>query len=128
MENKKKIGSLGEELTANYLLKHGYIILAHNYYSPYGEIDLIAKKENIIVFTEVKTRHENPLYSPAEAVTKAKQKRIIKTAFLYLQKHKYNLQPRFDVAEVILSAHAEAKWCINYIENAFIQEDEYAAF
>ncbi|GHU81550.1 UPF0102 protein [Clostridia bacterium] len=124
----KNIGDIGEEFTAKYLIEHDYKIIARNYHSRYGEIDIIAENSQIIAFVEVKTRRENPLYSPRESVVKSKQKKIMQTAVLYLQKTCSPLQPRFDVAEVLLKNHVNELHCINYIQNAFMQEGNYAPF
>lgn len=93
-------GAVGEVLAARYLRDKGYTIEAANYRCRFGEIDIIASDETYIVFVEVKTRAENSLYHPREAVTRMKQHRIIKTAKLFLQQHPSKRQPRFDVIEV----------------------------
>lgn len=125
-KNTKLTGNFGEEITEKYLIKKKYKILERNYTTKLGEIDIIAANKSNIIFVEVKTRGVNSLGFPAEAVTKSKQKKIIKTAFLYLMSNHCELQPRFDVSEVYISENKRYK--INYIENAFIQEDDYAAF
>ncbi len=86
-------------------------------HSRYGEIDIIAVNQEKILFVEVKTRMEGFLYEGKTAVTREKQKRILKTAFLYLSEHKYPLQPRFDVAEIYITK--QKKVYINYLENAY---------
>ena len=93
-------GAVGEVLAARYLRDKGYTIEAANYRCRFGEIDIIASDETYIVFVEVKTRAENSLYHPREAVTRMKQHRIIKTAKLFLQQHPSKRQPRFDVIEI----------------------------
>ncbi|MCH5300246.1 MAG: YraN family protein [Ruminococcus sp.] len=125
-KNTKLTGNFGEEITEKFLVKKKYKILERNYNTKLGEIDIIAANKSNIIFVEVKTRGVNSLGFPAEAVTKSKQKKIIKTAFLYLMHNPCELQPRFDVSEVYISENKSYK--INYIENAFIQEDDYAAF
>lgn len=127
-EIRKNTGKTGEDYTANYLESKGFKIIKRNYHSRYGEIDIIASNSKFILFTEVKTRHENPMYPPCEAVTYQKQRKIIKTAVKFLIDNKYDLQPRFDVAEVILKRNSYEIISINYIENAFIQEEGYAPF
>lgn len=93
-------GAAGEVLAARFLRDSGYELLAANYRCRFGEIDIIAADDAYIAFVEVKTRSENALYTPREAVTAAKQQRIRKTAMLYLQRHPSALTPRFDVIEV----------------------------
>ena len=120
--NKAEIGAFGEEYTVKYLKKQGYKILDRNYHSRFGEIDIIASKKDIIVFIEVKTRSENAIYSPREAVDFHKQQKCIKTAQTYLVQNRVELQPRFDVSEILLQNREDNKLRLkefNYIENAF---------
>lgn len=94
-------GAAGEVLAARFLRDKGYTLLASNYRSRFGEIDIIACDREYIAFVEVKTRQEGALYAPKEAVTRAKQQRIMKTAAFYLSRHPTGLQPRFDVIEIV---------------------------
>lgn len=113
------LGEFGENFVSEWLERQGLSILDRNYHSRYGEIDIIAADEQYIVFVEVKTRSEHYLVSPLEAITPQKQKRIIRTAQLYLLKNPVLLQPRFDVAAVIVSENPTAVKRIDYLENAF---------
>ncbi len=126
LTKSKATGNFGEKLTENYLKKHKYKILARNYSCKSGEIDIIACNKQYIIFVEVKTRSENYIYTPSEAVTKSKQLKLLKTATYYLKQNNIELQPRFDVSEVYVFANKDPE--INYIENAFIQEGDYAFF
>ncbi len=112
-------GMQGEELTAKYLTSLGFKIIAKNFHSRYGELDLVAVDENLILFVEVKTRKVNSLVLSAEAVFHSKIKKIIKTAAIFLEKNtQFNfLQPRFDVSEVVIKSLDSVN--LNYIENAF---------
>lgn len=112
-------GKIGEEYTAKLLQDKGYEIVETNFHSRFGEIDIIAKDTKYIVFVEVKTREENSMVNPLEAVTLSKQKKIIKTALLYLQLHPFQLQPRFDVVGLITCADNHTIKSVNYITNAF---------
>lgn len=114
---KAMTGKAGELESARYLRKNGYEILSANYRCRLGEIDIIAKKEKYICFVEVKTRDINFKYSPADAVNPAKRKKIILTAKLFLSQNESELQPRFDIAEVITENDKIRE--INYIKNAF---------
>ena len=107
-------GKIGEDAVVIYLENDGYEILERNFHSRWGEIDIIAKKEKCSVFVEVKTRKSVKYGTPAEFVTRAKIKKIIKTAVLYLENT--DCEMRFDVAEVYFN---DGKCEINYIENAF---------
>ncbi len=110
-------GVIGEDFTAKYLKKHGYKIVNRNFKTKYGEIDIIATKDEYIVFVEVKTRDKNYLYSPVEAVNYYKRKKIITTASIYLQESVSELQPRFDISSVITDRKKPIS--IEYLENAF---------
>ncbi|MBQ6847418.1 MAG: YraN family protein [Clostridia bacterium] len=112
-------GKKGEDMVAAFLRKNGYTVIKQNYISRYGEIDIVASKEKLLLFIEVKTRRENSLIKPCEAVDLHKQNRMRLTAEDYLSKSETNpdLQPRFDVAEV--TARKDGKFELNYIKNAF---------
>lgn len=115
-------GQFGEEFTAKYLKKHGYKIIEQNYHSRYGEIDIIAVKNSVIAFVEVKTRTEGARYMPREAVDFYKQQKCIKTAQLFLTQQYTEYQPRFDVSEILLQKREDDKLKVKehtYIENAF---------
>ena len=118
--NTKDIGSYGEKIAAKFLKKQGYKIVAKNFLSAHGEIDLIAKNNDTLVFVEVKARkdcqaHFDNYGLPREAVTKKKQEHIIYTARIYLDKHPCELEIRFDIIEVYLGDKNK----VNHIENAF---------
>lgn len=121
----QKIGKMGELAALEYLLKKGYELVAQNYRSRYGEIDIIVKDSEYIVFVEVKTRNDRSEILPCEAVDKRKQKRIIMTTEMYLAYNQTDLQPRFDVIEVWYNRRSQSVTKMNHIESAFIQEEEY---
>lgn len=115
---KKEKGNQGELLAAKQMQKLGYTILEQNYRSPYGEIDIIAEKDKVLVFTEVKFRKGTEKGLPAEAVNWKKQQHIIETAKAYLAEHDIaDKDCRFDVAEVL--EENEQKY-FRYTENAFL--------
>lgn len=110
---KKFLGRLGEKKAEEYLRKRGYKILALNFKTHIGEIDIVAKYDGVIVFVEVKTRKNDAYGSPAEAVNRQKQQKYFKVATEYLKKNKLvDAECRFDVIEV-----EEDK--INHIKDAF---------
>lgn len=110
-------GRAGEEYAAKWLKERGYRILAQNYHSRFGEIDIIAEDSQYIVFVEVKTREEGSMVSPLEAVTKSKQKKLMLTAQTFIMKSSSALQPRFDIAAVT-TLHGEPLG-LQYFTNAF---------
>ena len=115
---KRKTGDRGEKYAAAFLEKNGYKIIEKNYSARVGEVDIIATNYKFIVFAEVKTRAGDALMTPAEAVNVKKQRRIIKTAEVYLATHRCRLQPRFDVIE-IFTDDIGTPLEINHLENAF---------
>ncbi|HZW61241.1 MAG TPA: YraN family protein [Candidatus Babeliales bacterium] len=116
----KQLGTQGEELVVQFLESKGYTILERNYAKQYGEIDLIASKNDIIAFIEVKTRKQD-YFDLEEVILPSKQRKIIAVAKAYLARQKKIIDAigRFDVALVHGSgSHAR----INYLENAFGEE------
>ena len=89
MNHRQKLGKQGEEKAEEYLMKKGYLILDKNYHKRVGEIDLIAfdTNEKTIVFIEVKTRRNNHLGYPEEAVTGKKMEKMEKTALTWLEEN-----------------------------------------
>ena len=121
---KKTIGREGEELTVKYLKKLGFNILSQNYKSKLGEIDIIAQKDEVLAFVEVKFRKDSKV-SLSDLINYAKQQKIIKTASLYIAQNNFShIVYRFDVA---LLNSVQNKLELNYIQNAFTVND-YSAF
>lgn len=115
----KEVGSYGESIAENHLRKLGYRILDKNFRCALGEIDIIAKEMNYIVFIEVKSRYGTIYGSPREAVNYNKIRKIYKTAETYILKKKLNnFNFRFDVIEIILN-HEDNVYSIRHIEDAF---------
>lgn len=94
-------GAAGEEYAAETLQGLGYKIVERNFRSRCGEIDIIAVKDDIIAFVEVKTRHNHSAVSGFAAVTPSKQRKIIMTAMWYMRTNGCELQPRFDVFSAV---------------------------
>ncbi len=114
MVNKRGIGSDYETLAVEYLEQKKYQILERNFHSRFGEIDIIARDGEYLVFVEVKYRKNTGCGSPLEAVDAKKQRRICRTAFYYLHKEGYgeDMACRFDVVAI----EGEE---IMHVENAF---------
>lgn len=113
--NKRKIGTEYEELAAQYLLDKGYKINARNYRTSYGEIDIIAEKDSVLIFCEIKFRSGLHYGDPFEAVDRRKQRRISRVALFYYSSHGYtdNIPCRFDVIGIY------GDGTIHHMENAF---------
>lgn len=100
MAKNNLLGAWGEELAAAYLKKKRYRLLACNYKTRMGEIDLICADRRYLVFVEVKLRKTDRFGQAREFVGTDKQNRIRATAELWLQSNPSDLQPRFDVIEI----------------------------
>ena len=120
MSYTKTTGSHGEQLVVDRLTRDGYEIVARNSTKPYGEVDIIARGQHELLFIEVKTRH-NPLFDPAELITRSQQKRIVAVAKHFLATHTgaHDVICRFDVALVITEY---GKTSISYLANAFTEQ------
>lgn len=113
-------GAWGEALAGKYLSKKKYQLVATNYRCRYGEIDLIVRDRQYLVFVEVKLRKSARFARAAEFVDYHKQNRLRATAQMYLSQNPTELQPRFDVIEIYApegtaTVHPE----INHLEDAF---------
>ena len=115
---RRETGILGEKLAQDFLKKRGYRILETNYRCPQGEIDIVAKHKDSLVFVEVRTKKSLDFGSPEESITPAKKERMRATAAHYQQTHN-NLPQlwRIDVAVVELDQKGKLSR-IELIENA----------
>ena len=93
-------------------------------YEYYDLDDIIAEKKGTVAFVEVKTRHENPLTRPFEAVDTKKQEKIYRTSLAYIYENDLDCQYRFDVCEVYVNRDTLKLIQINYFDNAFIPESD----
>jgi putative endonuclease len=98
-------GRKGEEVACRHLLAHGYDIVERNYRCRLGEIDVVARRGDLTVFVEVKTRTGPDHGAGHEAVTPAKRRRVIRAAYTYASAHELLETPiRFDVISVDCAA------------------------
>ena len=112
-------GRIGEEATARLLEQRGWRILARNFRRRFGEIDIVARQGDTLIFVEVKTRSSLRFGAPAEAVDARKRRRLSKTALDYMMRsHLTDLNARFDVASVLLDDQGRIAR-IELLENAF---------
>lgn len=117
MYKRHIIGQKGEDITEKYLLENNYEIIERNFSCRQGEIDVIAKDKDEIVFIEVKTRTNKNYGEPVEAITYYKRKHIIKTIKYYLYINKLeNAFVRIDAIEIYIQKN---KTIINHIKNIF---------
>ena len=115
---RKDVGILGEEIARDFLTKKGYHIIETNYRCPEGEIDIIGKYDDSLVFIEVRTKTSLEYGSPEESITATKKQRLINIAEYYQQNHtNLPLQWRIDVVAIELTQDGEPSR-IELIENA----------
>ena len=112
--NTRRFGIIGEKIAQGYLGKNGYEIIDTNFYTKRGEIDIIAKKDNCIVFIEVKTRTNLRYGTPAMSVNSNKMNHIKFAAKVFLALNKFKeYMIRFDVIEILIR---DGKCKVNHIE------------
>jgi putative endonuclease len=116
MSESHDLGQTGEDKTVFYLSEKGYRILRRNWKAGKHEIDIIAETDEFIVFVEVKTRSEDYLVNPSEAVTRDKQRSIIFAADTFIRINNIDKESRFDIIQVF--KHGDT-FQIDHIENAF---------
>jgi len=109
---RRILGFRGESRAAKFLKSNGYSILHRNYKCPFGEIDIIASKGDVLCFVEVKTRSSDYFGAPNQAVNGERQRRYINSAKFYFANKRADCTVRFDIIEV-------TKEGVNHIENAF---------
>ena len=113
-------GAWGEMIAAKYLMKKRFKLVATNFKSRFGEIDLIMENRKFLVFVEVKLRKSNAFAEAYEFVDSHKQDRIRTTAEIYLSQYPTRLQPRFDVIEIYAPEGTETQCpVIRHMEDAF---------
>ena len=110
------LGRKGEELAAVLCAERGLIILEMNHRTPSGEIDIIAKDGDVLVFIEVKARAGNAYGAPFEAVTRRKREKILTVALSYMKKFRKEVPARFDVISVSIR---DGQPSLEYIQDAF---------
>ena len=115
---RRDTGILGERLAKDFVKKRGYRILETNYRCPEGEIDIVAKDKDCLVFIEVRTKTSREFGSPQESITPVKKERMRATAAHYRQSHS-NLPPLWRIDMVAVELDQKGKLLrIELIENA----------
>ncbi len=118
MKTTTSVGRYGEDIAAAWLSEHGYVIIERNYRRRFGEVDIIAKQGEYLVFIEVKTRSSSRFGTPFDAVTVKKQQQLSRIADDYLLHHgQANTLCRFDVLAVSLESGKPPR--VDIIVNAF---------
>jgi len=116
--NRQELGKLGEKLAKKFLKKRGYHIRETNFRCRRGEIDIVARKKNYLVFVEVRTKSNLDFGTPEESITQSKKEKLITSALTYINTHK-NLPSlwRIDVVAIEVDDKGKTKR-IDLIENA----------
>jgi putative endonuclease len=116
---RQKLGAWGEKVAATHLEAQGYQITARNWRCAQGEIDLIAKAGDELVFVEVKTRKGRAAGTPEEGLTRAKQRKLMKLAQLYVAEHDLDVDWRIDLVAIELDERGKLLRC-DHIPNAVL--------
>lgn len=120
MYERHETGKIGENISVRYLEQRGYIIVERNFECNQGEIDIIARDKEELVFIEVKTRSSALYGLPKEAVDKTKKKHIYRSAEYYVYaKHLENESIRIDVIEVYKK---QGKFMVYHIKQAITEK------
>lgn len=102
MSKHLEIGKRGELIAEKFLVQNGYTILVTNWRKQKGEIDIIAKEEDLIVFIEVKTRSGSETAIPESAINRKKKEILCRTAFAYMEEIDWTWAFRFDIVSVLI--------------------------
>lgn len=117
-KGKKELGNWGEDLAVEYLISKGYKILIRNFRTSHGELDIVAEKNDFLLFVEVKTRTSHSYFYPEDSVTRRKQMHLLQAAeqFLSSQNGKF-VSWQFDV--IAIDFDEQKKVHIEHFENVF---------
>ena len=119
-QHNRTLGRWGEDRAAAHVEEHGYQIVARNYRTPFGELDLIIEKADVLVFVEVKTRSSLTFGQPEAAVTLKKQAHLVDAAQYFLQEKQWEERPwRIDVISILRSPSTRETE-ITWFENALV--------
>lgn len=118
--SRKILGAKGEDIARKHLVQNLYHIVAENYRTKFGELDIIAKEGEVLVFVEVKTRIGHEYGLPQEAVDFKKQNKIIRAALKYMETHPHPGTWRVDVIAIELDWHGKLQY-FEHIRNAVMR-------
>lgn len=117
MSNNYELGMEGERKAVEYLKNEGYEILETNWHFHRYEIDIIAKKKDVIAIVEVKTRATDYFGDPEDAVDYKKRRKIIESADAYIEEKDLDLEVRFDIVAILRTSNGLK---LRYIEDAYL--------
>lgn len=118
-EKRKSVGRAGEDIACQFLENKGFKVLERNYRKPWGEVDIVAEKDGVVRFVEVKAvSRESPAnisremdYRPEEVVTSSKLRKVARTAALYMESKKDKREYQIDVVGVIMDMVTKSARC-----------------
>lgn len=116
MEERAKLGKMGEEIALQFLIGKGMKLLARNWRNGHKELDLIMEEENYLRVIEVRTRNYPNTVSPWETIGHKKQFLIIKAANAFALEHHFSKEIVFDIISIIING---PEYSVKYIPNAF---------
>jgi len=116
MAKHNELGQLGEEMAVDHLLANGYTILARNYRYLKAEVDIIARKGDILAVAEVKTRSTADFGNPQDFVKRKQIQRLVEAVDYYVNHHQLDVEVRFDIIAIVRKGKS---FEIEHLENAF---------
>jgi putative endonuclease len=120
MKHNQSIGNWGESIAVQYLETKGYAILFKNWRSPYGELDILARKDDAITIVEVKTRTGTKFGWPEESITPMKQEHLLNATQAFFDEHEEYaaFSWQIDVIAILVESQIDQKFQIKHYENA----------
>ena len=117
MEQRRAFGDAAEQLVVEHLEREGYVVRDRNAACRLGEVDIVAEKDDVLCFVEVRMRSHGAQGDPALTVSHAKQRKVVRAAMYWLQRHRlFERMIRFDVASVVGRGR---EGNVEHIEDAF---------
>ena len=114
---RQDLGLSGERIAARWLLRHGWSIVAHRFRSGHRDLDLVARRDDVVAFVEVKARRGAAFGDPVEAVGWRKRRELVRSAWVWIDRHGHAGEAyRFDVVGVLLTSRGAR---IRHVEHAF---------
>lgn len=117
MAAHNELGKVGEELAVKFLIQEGYAIVARNFTFQKAEVDIIARKDNILAIIEVKTRSTPDFGNPQEFVKARQIQRLVKAVDHFVTDHGMDVEVRFDIVAIIKN---KAGTRLEHLEDAFL--------
>ena len=115
---RQEFGEVGEKVAERWLRQHGWRVLQRRFRNGHRDIDLVAERDGLVAFVEVKARRRNDFGDPVEAVDWRKQRELVRSATVWIDRHgRPNESYRFDVIGVLVDGNSVR---VKHIENAFM--------